>query len=51
VKRAPKSLPGVETRRRRARNGDEYDVYRVRYRDAAGTRRSREFDSAQDALD
>jgi integrase len=51
VKRAPKSIPGVETRRRRARNGDEYDVFRVRYRDAAGARRSREFDSAQDALD
>jgi integrase len=51
VKRPPKSIPGVEIRRRRARNGDEYDVYRVRYRDAAGARRSREFDAAQDALD
>ena len=51
MKGAPRSIPGVEIRRRRARSGDEYDVYRVRYRDAAGSRRSREFDSAQDALD
>jgi integrase len=51
VKRVPKPVPGVEARRRQSRHGDEYAVYRVRYRDAAGNRRSREFDSAQDALD
>jgi integrase len=51
VKRATKSIPGVEVRRRQSRDGDEYAVYRVRYRDAAGNRRSREFDSPEDALD
>jgi integrase len=52
VKRAAvKSIPGVEVRQRQTRNGDEYAVYRVRYRDAAGNRRSREFDSSEDALD
>jgi Phage integrase, N-terminal SAM-like domain len=52
VKRAAvKSIPGVEVRHRQTRNGDEYAVYRVRYRDAAGNRRSREFDAPGDALD
>jgi integrase len=51
VKRALKPIPGVEVRQRQARNGDEYAVYRVRYRDAAGNRRSREFDTPDAALD
>ncbi|MGZ4239052.1 MAG: N-terminal phage integrase SAM-like domain-containing protein [Solirubrobacteraceae bacterium] len=51
MKHVPKTIPGVEVRRRQSRNGDEYAVYRVRYRDAAGNRRSREFDTAEDALD
>ncbi|MGZ4288677.1 MAG: tyrosine-type recombinase/integrase [Solirubrobacteraceae bacterium] len=51
MKHVPKTIPGVEVRRRQSRNGDQYAVYRVRYRDAAGNRRSREFDTAEDALD
>jgi len=51
MKHAPKAIPGVEVRHRQTRTGDDYAVYRVRYRDAAGNRRSREFDSPDDALD
>jgi integrase len=41
----------VEIRERKRRDGTVYWTYRVRFRDAQGERRSRDFDRAQDALD
>ena len=50
--RRPRKLPaGVEAVTRKRRDGRPYEVFRVRYRDAAGERRSKTFDSVQDAAD
>jgi integrase len=43
--------PGVEARARRRRDGTEYVVFRVRFTDASGSRRSETFDQIDDALD
>jgi integrase len=41
----------VEIRDRKRRDGTAYWTYRVRFRDVHGERRSRDFDTPQDALD
>ena len=41
----------MEIRDRRRRDGTRYWTYRVRFRDVQGERRSRDFDTPQDALD
>jgi hypothetical protein len=43
-------IRGIEVRKR-ARGAERRYAYRVRYQDAIGERRSRTFDSAEDALD
>jgi integrase len=43
--------PGIETRTRRRRDGTESVVFRVRFKDASGCRRSETFDELDDALD
>jgi integrase len=45
----PKKVPGVENRRRQKHDGTVYWVFRVRYTDHTGRRRSEEFDMQRDA--
>jgi integrase len=51
TRRSRKLPPGIEPVHRRDRSGRGYTVYRVRYRDAAGERRSKTFDTVDDASD
>ena len=49
--RRARPTQGVEIRERHRRTGEAYYTYRVRFRDAQGERRSREFDTPEDAKD
>jgi integrase len=47
----PRTVPGVENRRRMHRDGTVYWTFRVRYTDHVGRRRGEEFDTQDEAVD